>query len=111
GYKPSDAGHAPYSASKFGLIGLSKSTAIDYGQQGIRVNVVCPGFTHSEMVDPLADSMPDLMGAFLNRYSAQKRLGDAEEVAEAIAWLCSDASRFVSGAVLAVDGGGTSRMY
>lgn len=111
GFKPSDAGHAPYAASKFGLIGLSKSAAIDYAQQGIRINVVSPGFTHSEMVDPVVEAMPDLMNAFISRYSAQKRLGDAEEVAEAIVWLCSDAARFVNGAVLPVDGGDTSRMY
>jgi NAD(P)-dependent dehydrogenase (short-subunit alcohol dehydrogenase family) len=51
GFKPNAIGAAPYAASKFGLIGLSKTAAIDYAQQGIRVNVVAPGVTHSEMVD------------------------------------------------------------
>jgi A-factor type gamma-butyrolactone 1'-reductase (1S-forming) len=51
GIKPSDCGHASYCASKYGVAG-PKTAAIDYGQQGIRVNVVSPGFTHSEMIDP-----------------------------------------------------------
>lgn len=111
GFKPSDIGDAPYCASKFGLIGLSKTAAIDYAQQGIRVNVVSPGFTHSEMVDPYVKTAPELMKAVVNRYSAMNRLGQAEETAEAIAWLCSDAASFVNGAVLPVDGGDTSRLY
>jgi A-factor type gamma-butyrolactone 1'-reductase (1S-forming) len=111
GYKPSDVGHAPYCTSKYGVIGLSKTAAIDYAQQGIRVNVVSPGFTHSEMVDPAVEAFPDVMKAVVHRYSAQNRLGDAEETAEAITWLCSDAARFVNGTVLAVDGGDTSRLY
>ncbi len=111
GFKPSDVGHAPYCTSKFGVIGLSKTAAVDYGQQGIRVNVVAPGFTHSEMVDPFMESTPDLQKALIKRYSGQKRVGDAEEIGEAIVWLCSDAARFVNGAVLAVDGGDTSRLY
>ena len=111
GLKPSDVGHAPYCASKFGVIGLSKTAAVDYGQQGIRVNAISPGFTHSEMVDPYLDSDPGLMGALRSRHSAQNRLGDCEEIAEAITWLCSDAARFVNGAVLTADGGDTSRLY
>ena len=111
GYKGSDVGHAPYCASKHGLIGLSKTAAIDYAKQGIRVNVVSPGYTHSEAVDPYVESAPELMDAIISRHSATKRLGDAEETAEAIAWLCSDAARFVSGVVLPVDGGETSRLY
>jgi NAD(P)-dependent dehydrogenase (short-subunit alcohol dehydrogenase family) len=111
GFKPGDLGNAPYCTSKFGVIGLSKTAAVDYGQQGIRVNVVSPGFTHSEMVDPLAENNAELTRALVSRYSAQNRLGDAEETAEAITWLCSDAARFVSGAVLAVDGGDTTRLY
>jgi len=111
GFKPSDVGHAPYCASKFGLIGLSKTAAVDYAQQGIRVNVVSPGYTHSEMVDPYVEAAPDLVKSVVSRYSALNRLGHPEETAEAIAWLCSDAARFVNGAVLAVDGGDTSRLY
>ena len=111
GLKPSDVGHAPYCTSKFGVIGLSKTAAIDYAQQGIKVNVVSPGFTHSEMVDPYVDDAPDMVKALVNRYSALNRLGFAEETAEAIVWLCSDAARFVNGAVLPVDGGDTSRLY
>ena len=111
GFKPSAIGHAPYCASKHGVIGLSKTAAIDYAQQGIRVNVVSPGYTHSEMVASAVESRPEVMKAVVNRYSAQNRLGDAAETAEAITWLCSDAARFVNGAVLAVDGGDTSRLY
>jgi NAD(P)-dependent dehydrogenase (short-subunit alcohol dehydrogenase family) len=110
GFKPSDVGHAPYCTSKFGLIGLSKTAAIDYAQQGIRVNVVSPASTHSEMVDPFLESAPDLMKTLVGRYSAMNRLGHGEEVADAITWLCSDAARFVNGAVLPLDGGDTARL-
>ena len=75
------------------------------------MNVVSPGYTHSEMVDPVDESLPDAIKALVSRYSAQNRLGDAEETAAAITWLCSDGARFVNGAVLAVDGGDTSRLY
>jgi A-factor type gamma-butyrolactone 1'-reductase (1S-forming) len=111
GSKPGEVGNAPYCTSKFGVIGLSKTAAIDYGQQGIRINVVSPGFSHSEMVDAFADAAPDLARTLVGRHSAQNRLGAAEDIAEAITWLCSDAARFVNGAVLAVDGGDTARLY
>ena len=111
GFKPNDVGAAPYCTSKFGVIGLSKSAAVDYGQQGIRVNVVSPGYTHSEMVDPIVEAEPEMMKSIVSRHSAMNRLGEAAEVAEAITWLCSDAAGFVNGAVLPVDGGGTTRLY
>ncbi|MBK7598182.1 MAG: glucose 1-dehydrogenase [Acidobacteria bacterium] len=111
GYKSSDAGHAAYCASKHGVIGLSKTAALDYAQQGIRINVVSPGYTHSEMVDPVAESAPELTGALVNRHSGMNRLGNAEETAEAIAWLCSDAASFVNGVVLPVDGGDKTTLY
>ena len=111
GLKPSDVGHAPYCTSKYGMIGLSKTAAIDYGQSGIRVNVVAPGYTHTDLVDATLDAAPDLAAALLNKYSGQKRVGDAIEVAEAVAWLCSGAASFVNGAVLTVDGGDTARLY
>jgi len=111
GFKPSDVGHAPYAASKHAVIGLSKTAAIDYGQQGIRTNIVCPGFTHSEMVDPYVEAEPELMEATVARYSAQNRLGESAEIAEAILWLSSDAASFVNGTVLAIDGGDTTKLY
>jgi len=111
GFKGSDLGHAPYTTSKFGVVALSKSAAIDYGQRGIRVNAVSPGFSHSEMVDPYADSAPEHMKVILGRHSGMNRLGHAHEIAEAIAWLCSDASSFVNGVVLPVDGGESGRLY
>jgi len=111
GFKPSEIGTAHYCTSKFGLIGLSKTAAIDYGQQGIRVNVVSPGFTHSEIVDPYVESNPELMKTLVSRFSAMNRIGESDEVAEVITWLCSDAARFVNGAVVPVDGGDTARLY
>ncbi len=111
GYKPSDVGHSAYSASKHGVIGLSGSAAIDYAKDGIRVNTVCPGYCHSEMVDPAFEAQPELAKSVLNRHSATKRLGESDEAAEVMAWLCSDASSFVNGASLTVDGGTTARLY
>jgi len=111
GLRGSDLGHAPYCASKHAVIGLSKSAAIDYAAQGIRVNVVAPGFAHSEMVDPYMDAAPALMTQVLARHCAMNRLGESSEPAAAIAWLCSDEARFVNGAVLRVDGGETTRLY
>ena len=72
------------------------------------MNTVCPGYCHSEMVDPHFEAMPDLAEAILNRHSAMGRLGEAAEAAEAMLWFCSDASSFVNGATLAVDGGTTT---
>lgn len=111
GLKPSNVSHAAYCASKFGVVGLSKTAAIDYGQQGIRVNVVCPGFTHSEIVDPYIKAAPTLVQTVVSRHSAQNRLGQPDEVAEATIWLCSDAASFVNGAALPVDGGDTTLAY
>ena len=111
GYKPSDIGHAPYCVSKFGVIGLSKSAAVDYGHTGLRINAVAPGFTRSEMVDPDRPGAAEIYKTLTARHSAMSRLGDAEETAGAITWLCSDAARFVNGTVLSVDGGETSRLY
>jgi NAD(P)-dependent dehydrogenase (short-subunit alcohol dehydrogenase family) len=110
GFKPSDVGHAAYCESKHGLIGLSGTAAIEYAKQGIRVNTVCPGYCHSEMVDPHFEAQPELTGDILRRHSAMERLGESAEAAEAMLWLCSDASSFVNGSTLAVDGGTATRL-
>lgn len=107
----SDVGHAPYAASKHAVIGLTKSAAIDYADQGIRVNVVAPGYTHSEIVDYYIREAPALVDQLVLRHCAMNRVGDAHEVASTMAWLCSDESSFVNGAVLTIDGGTTTRLY
>lgn len=107
----SDIGHAAYAASKHGVIGLTKTAAIDYGQQGIRVNALCPGYCHSEMVDPYVEAQPALFEKLLARYSAMNRLGESDEVAEAIAWLLSSSSSFISGVAIPMQGGQTTRLY
>lgn len=111
GLKPSDIGHASYSTSKFGVVGLTQSAASDYGQTGLRINAIAPGFTRSEMVDPNRPGAAERYQALTARHSGMKRLGQAEEAANAIVWLCSGAASYVNGAVLAVDGGGATRMY
>jgi NAD(P)-dependent dehydrogenase (short-subunit alcohol dehydrogenase family) len=110
GYKPSTIGHAAYCASKHAVIGLTKTAAIDYGQAGLRCNAIAPGFTLSEMVDPVKKGVARY-ATLANRYSAMNRLGNAEETAHAITWLCSDAASFVNGAVLSADGGDAAKLY
>jgi A-factor type gamma-butyrolactone 1'-reductase (1S-forming) len=106
-----DVGNAAYCASKYAVIGLTKVAAADYGQQGIRVNTVNPGFVHSEMVDPYVESAPELMKSLVSRHSAMNRLGEGHEIAAGVVWLCSDAASFVNGTVLQMDGGETTRLY
>lgn len=110
GLEGSDISHGPYAASKHGVIGLTKTAAIDYAQQGIRVNAVCPGYCHSEMVDPYVEAEPVLFEKILNRHSAMNRLGESQEVADVIAWLLSSQSSFVNGVALPIDGGPTTRL-
>jgi NAD(P)-dependent dehydrogenase (short-subunit alcohol dehydrogenase family) len=111
GCKPSDVGHAPYATSKFGVVGLTKSAAADYGQMAIRINAVTPGFTVSEMVNPDRPGAAEKYKALVARHSGMNRLGKAEETANAIVWLCSESASYVNGAVLAVDGGSATRLY
>ena len=95
--------NAPYSASKHGVIGLTKSAALQYGADGIRVNAVCPGVIETPMVT-FTKSHPELAEALLKRH-ALGRFGQPDEVAEAIAWLCSDAASYVTGIAMPVDAG------
>ncbi len=111
GLNGGDIGNAGYVSSKWGVIGLTKTAAIDYARQGIRVNVVCPGYCHSEMVDPYAEAEPALFEKLLERYTATGKLGESHVVSDAIGWLLSDKSSFVSGAAIPVQGGEHSRLY
>jgi NAD(P)-dependent dehydrogenase (short-subunit alcohol dehydrogenase family) len=111
GLEGSDISHGPYAASKHGVLGLTKTAAIDYGDQGIRVNALCPGYCHSEMVDPYVEAEPVLFEKILRRHSAMNRLGESQEVADAIEWLLSGQSSFVNGVALPIDGGPMTRLY
>lgn len=94
----------PYAASKHGVIGLTKTAALEYASRGIRVNAVCPGYTETAMVAGLREASP-VMARRLEGISPMKRLGTPEEIADAIVWLCSDHASFISGHALALDGG------
>lgn len=111
GLKPADSGHVAYGASKHGVVGLTTGAAADYGQMSIRINAVAPGFTHSEMVDVNRPRAAESYRKLVARHSGMNRLGNADEAANAIVWLCSDEASYVNGAVLNVDGGGATRMY
>jgi NAD(P)-dependent dehydrogenase (short-subunit alcohol dehydrogenase family) len=97
-------GQAAYTASKHGVIGLTKVAALDYGARGIRVNAVCPGTARTPMVDRALADFPAL-DDHLKALHPIGRIGEATEVAEAAVWLCSPAASFVLGVALPVDGG------
>ena len=90
-----------YGASKFGVIGLTKTVALEYGKHGIRVNAVCPGSIDTPMAERLvgAEYEPSVGNNLTGRFAAPT------EVAEAVVWLCSDAASFVTGHAMVVDGG------
>jgi 3-oxoacyl-[acyl-carrier protein] reductase len=95
------AGQAAYAASKAGLIGLAKSTAKELGSRNVRVNAVAPGYIETAMTDALP---PEAKARFLSGVPLG-RLGTPEEVSGAVAFLCSDAARYITGQTLIVDGG------
>lgn len=97
-------GLAAYSASKHGVIGLTKTAAIEEARRGIRVNAVLPGSVRTPMLEAFSGNDPAVLEQ-MGRRSPMGRLGQPDEIAEAIVWLLSDASGFVTGNCLAPDGG------
>lgn len=100
------AGLGAYHASKHGVLGLTKSAALEYAARGIRINAVCPGIIATPMVERMTTTDAEAMDALLAQQPIA-RLGRPEEIAEAVLWLASDKATFVIGHALAVDGGYT----
>jgi len=96
--------NAPYAASKHAVIGITKSTALEYARSGVRVNAVCPAFTLTPMITRAFDADGPEVAKLAERVPL-KRVGKPEESAAAILWLLSDASSFTTGHSLMVDGG------
>jgi NAD(P)-dependent dehydrogenase (short-subunit alcohol dehydrogenase family) len=96
-------GASAYVASKHGVVGLTKTAALEYAQQGMRVNCVCPGAIQTPMTDR-AWSDPERRARVIASEPVG-RIGKPEEIAEAVVWLCSDAASFVTGHTMTVDGG------
>lgn len=94
-----------YHAAKHGVIGLTKSAALEYARQGIRINTICPGIIHTPMLDGMINGgQQDVLDAMLETVPSG-RLGRPEEIANAVLWLSSDAASFVVGHTMVVDGG------
>ena len=98
------AGMSAYVASKHGVVGLTKTAALEYAKSGIRVNSVCPGLIQTPMVERLTADQPQL-GEALVAAEPVGRTGKPEEIAESVVWLSSDAASFVTGHAMSVDGG------
>lgn len=94
-------GGASYSASKHGVLGLTKSAAIEYGSQNIRINAVCPGFIDTDLIK----KVPEKILEFNKKINPMRRLGYSNEVANTILWLLSENSSFVNGHSINIDGG------
>jgi 3-oxoacyl-[acyl-carrier protein] reductase len=94
-------GQANYAASKAGIIGLTKALARELGSRGVRVNAIAPGYISTELTDVL----PEEARSLILKNTPLGRLGEPEDVARAVRFLCSDEAAFITGDVLLVDGG------
>jgi NAD(P)-dependent dehydrogenase (short-subunit alcohol dehydrogenase family) len=95
-----------YHAAKHGVIGFTKSAALEYATRGIRVNDVCPGMIQTPMSDKMiAEGQGEELDKMLNTFVPMKRFGRPEEIADAVLWLCSDAASYITGQSISVDGG------
>ncbi|WP_026776580.1 SDR family NAD(P)-dependent oxidoreductase [Polaribacter sp. Hel_I_88] len=93
-----------YSASKFAVVGMTKSAAMEYATKNIRVNAVCPGYTESALLNQLLNAKPE-MDTILKSVIPMKRYGKADEIADAVVWLASDNTKFITGQTITLDGG------
>jgi NAD(P)-dependent dehydrogenase (short-subunit alcohol dehydrogenase family) len=103
------AGRGTYHAAKHGVLGLTKSAALEYAARGIRINAICPGLIQTPMSDQMiASGQAEALDTLLKAVPME-RVGRAAEIADAVLWLCSSAASYVTGQSLAVDGGFTMR--
>lgn len=102
------AGLPAYVASKHAVLGLTKTAALEYATQGLRVNAVCPGVIHTAMIDRITGNDEKVEKQF-TELEPVGRMGTPQEIAEAVVWLCSGASSFATGVALPVDGGFVAR--
>jgi NAD(P)-dependent dehydrogenase (short-subunit alcohol dehydrogenase family) len=96
-----------YAASKHAVVGMTRTAAAEYGKAGIRINSVCPGVIRTPMLERALEREPRREKGIVKVHPIG-RIGEAEEIAGAVLWLCSDAASFVTGHQLAVDGGLTA---
>lgn len=95
-----------YHAAKHGVLGFTKSSALEYAARGIRINAVCPGMIHTPMTDQMiASGQGEALEAMLKKNVPMGRQGRPEEIADAVLWLCSSAASYITGQSLSVDGG------
>jgi NAD(P)-dependent dehydrogenase (short-subunit alcohol dehydrogenase family) len=101
-------GLAPYSASKHGVLGITRAAAVENARLGIRINAICPGSIDTPMLRAAMDTDPSVE-KMIRASMPIGRLGEAEEVAEAVVWLCSDRASLVTGHSMGVDGASVAR--
>jgi NAD(P)-dependent dehydrogenase (short-subunit alcohol dehydrogenase family) len=97
-------GLSGYTASKHGVVGVTKCVALEYAKAGIRINAICPASIHTPLIDRVILAHPE-MKTFLANVQPIGRMGTAEEVAAVVVWLCSDITSYITGLALAIDGG------
>ena len=98
------AGYIAYNAAKHGVVGITRTVALEYATAGIRINAVCPGYIRTPMTQPGIDANPEFERKMVSQ-TPMGRMGLPEEIAEAVVWLCSDAASFVTGHTMTPDGG------
>lgn len=101
-------GQPAYTSSKHGVVGLTRTAALRYARQGVRVNAVCPGVIETAMTQQILDANPDYR-PLMEALAPMGRFGQPEEVAEAVLWLCSNRASFVTGHPLTIDGGAVAQ--
>lgn len=94
-----------YVAAKHGVLGLTKTAALENGETGVRINAVCPGFIETPLLEEGGITSDPAVREQIENAHAMNRLGTPEEIANAVVWLCSDDASFVTGEALGVEGG------